>query len=90
MLSSAIVTEPELGSTIQLPRSYELPNNSASYKPCPLIPSVPATSKAVPGVNVLAIAKAIGCPGVLISNLYLSPLYNFIVGFGVFPSGVKI
>ena len=31
----------------------------------------------------------IGIPGQLMSNLYVCPLYNFNVGLGVCPSGVK-
>ena len=51
-----------------------MPYSCASNCPSALSPSEPAVKTAVPGVKVLDILNAIGCPGVSISNLYVCPL----------------
>ena len=84
--SASKVTEPLLGNTTYSPWSYVLPYSCPSNCPSALSPSLPAVSTAEPGVNVLDILNAIGCPGVSISNLYVWPLYNLIVGLRVSPS----
>ena len=66
--SSSNVTLPPLGRTINSPWSYSLPYNVAPNKPSARNPSVPAVKIAVPGVNVLLIAIAIGWPGASISK----------------------